>query len=178
MKQVVCALCLIACAASATAARALAQDAAPAPEASSSDPVFQRLLEPLQKECRIPLRLPRRLPDLGQGTDPVYAVLESAQPDRYSIILGFTEDCNGASFCRIGVLTGRKLAGPSRWSGKQVRLHFGLRGVYQEAECGANCTDAVIRWREGDVEYSVGVKAGSLVDAKNLANASLAKPAP
>jgi len=172
MKQVLSALCLVACVACASAL--YAQDT---PQAASSDPIFQRILEPLQKECQVPLRLPRRLPDLGQGTDPVYAVLESAQPDSYSIILGFTEDCNGASFCRIGILAGRKVPGQSRLSGKQVRLNYGFRGVYQEAECGANCTDAVIRWREGDVEYSVGVKAGSLADAKNLANASLRKPA-
>ena len=130
------------------------------------------MIEELQAKVSIPLRLPAKLPDLGQGTDPVYAIVEQARLIPTAFVLGFTPDCNGASVCRIGSLSGAA-AGQKKLRGKAVRLIRGITGRYAEAECGANCSDSVVSWREGRNQYSVGVKAGSQADAAALANATL-----
>jgi len=140
--------------------------------AAHVDPVFETVIEDLHAKVKIPLRLPGKLPDLGQGTDAVYAIVERATPYSYSIVLGFTPDCNGGSACRIGSLSGAA-AGHKKLRGKLVRLKRGITGHYIEGECGANCADSVIRWREGANEYSAGLKAGSEADAAALANAAL-----
>lgn len=134
-------------------------------------PVFAPILKQLQQGTTIPVRLPGNLPDLGQGQDPIYAVVEFAKPAGYSIILGFTPDCNGASVCRLGTLGARRVVKGRSLKGKRVSLARGIVGIYREASCGANCSDSVITWREGAVEYSAGVKAGSEEDARKLANA-------
>lgn len=140
--------------------------------ADDVDPVFRPVIEELQAKVSIPLRLPSRLPDLGQGTDPVYAIVEQAKAHSYAIVLGFTPDCNGASVCRIGSISGA-VAGQKKLRGKTIRLKGGITGRYVEAECGANCSDSVVSWREGRNQYSVGLKAGSQADAAALANATL-----
>ena len=136
------------------------------------DPAFRPVIEELRTKVSIPLRLPAKLPDLGQGSDPVYAIVERATAYSYTIVLGYTPDCNGASVCRIGSLSGAA-AGQKKLRGKAVRLSRGITGRYTEAECGANCSDSVISWQEGRNQYSVGVKAGSEADAAALANATL-----
>lgn len=136
-------------------------------------PVFAPIVAQLREHTAIPVRLPATLPDLGQGRDPIYAVVEYARKSRYSVILAFTPDCNGASVCRIGTMRARRLPKPEPARGKRVRLAGGVSGMYREASCGANCSDSVITWREGNVEYSAGVKAGSEKDVVNLANAIL-----
>jgi hypothetical protein len=135
------------------------------------DRVFQPVLGALQQKCPVRLRLPAHVPDLGQGNDPVYGVLGEAAVDRYTVYLAFTPDCNGASVCRIASFSAGPAGKDSAGAGGSVRLPGGRRGVYSEAECGANCSDAVVRWREGAVEYTVGVKGGSRADVVRLANA-------
>ena len=140
--------------------------------AGEVDPAFTAAAEQLRHTVKIPLRLPSKLPDLGQGREAVYAIVERAAPRSYSIIIGFTPDCNGASVCRIGTLAGSP-AGRKRLRGKGVKLKNGVAGRFNEASCGANCSDSIVSWREGANEYTVGVKAGSENDAAALANACL-----
>lgn len=141
---------------------------------TDSDPVFRSILGELLQQTRIAVRLPAKLPDLRQGSDRVYAVLAHAEPRSYSVVLAFTPDCNGASFCRIGSLNG-SAASSKRSTGKRIRLARGVAGYYTEAVCGANCPDSVISWREGPNEYTAGIKGGSEADVAALANAVLAR---
>jgi hypothetical protein len=143
-----------------------------APPQTDVDPVFQPLLDKLRQETRVSVRLPAKLPDLGQGSDRVYAVLAHADARSYSVVLAFTPDCNGASFCRLGSLTGSAAIG-KRMAGKRVRLARGVPGYYTKAVCGANCSDSVISWRQGSNEYTAGVKGGAETDVAALANAVL-----
>ncbi len=138
------------------------------------DPVFDPVIEGLRAEVAMPLRLSAKLPDLGQGTDRVYAIVEHASSASYSVLLAFTADCNGASVCRIGSLSGSR-SPQKKLHGKAVHLHKGITGRYTEADCGANCSDAVVSWREGPYLYSVSVKAGSQADALALANSTFIK---
>jgi hypothetical protein len=145
-----------------------------APRQTDVDPVFRPIVDGLRQKTRIAVRLPAKLPDLGQGSDRVYAVLAHAEPGSYSVVLAFTPDCNGASFCRIGSLTGAA-ASSKRSTGKRIRLARGVTGYYTEGVCGANCPDSVISWREGPNEYTAGIKGGGETDVAALANAVLAQ---
>jgi hypothetical protein len=153
---------------------ALAAFALAAAPVAQVDPVFEAVIEGLYDKAAMPLRLPVKLPDLGQGTDRVYAIVEHAGSASYSVLLAFTPDCSGASVCRIGSFSGSR-AGQKKLHGKAVRLQKGITGRYTESECGANCSDSVVSWREGPYLYSVGVKAGSQADAVALANSTLIK---
>jgi hypothetical protein len=137
------------------------------------DPAFAPVIEDLRSKVAIPLRLPTVLPDLGQGTDRVYTIVQRAESSSYSVLLAFTPDCNGASVCRIGTLSGAK-ASRQRVHGKAVHLKKGITGRYTESNCGANCSDAVVSWREGANAYAARVKAGRRDDAVALANSTLA----
>ena len=145
-----------------------------APWQTEVDPVFRPMVDELRQKTRIAVRLPAKLPDLGQGSDRVYAVLARAETGSYSIVLAFTPECNGASFCRIGSLTGSGASGKRR-TGKRIRLARGVTGYYTEGVCGANCPDSVISWREGPGEYTAGIKGGREADVAALANAILAR---
>ena len=124
----------------------------------------------LRQGTTIPLRLPPKMPDLGQGNDPLYAIVELAKPTAYSVIIGFTPDCNGASVCRAGTLAARRLPKARAPRGKKVTLVNGVSGSFREGTCAAGCADSVVEWLEGNVQYSVGVKAGSQDDVTKLAN--------
>ena len=145
-----------------------------APGQTGVDPIFRPIVDELRQKTRIAVRLPTKLPDVGQGSDRVYAVLAHAEPGSYSVLLAFTPDCNGASFCRIGSLTG-SAASSKRSKGKQIRLARGVKGYYTEAVCGANCPDSIISWKEGPNEYTAGIKGGGEADVAALANAVLAQ---
>ena len=142
------------------------------------DSIFQPLLPGFQERGGVPARLPAKLPELGQGKDPLYAVLGHADRNAYTIYLSFTPDCNGASVCRLGTLSGQALSAlgskkNAKARANAVRLANGTIGVYAQSECGANCSDSVVRWREGAAEYSAGVKGGSREDVLQLANSCL-----
>jgi len=142
-------------------------------QAEERTQIFAPILRELKQSTSVPVRLPDHLPDLGQGQEPLYAVLEFARPAGYSVILAFTPDCNGASVCRVGTLSARRVTKGRIARGKRVTLAGGVAGAYREGGCGAGCSDSVVTWRDGTVEYSAGVKAGSETDVVKLANAIL-----
>jgi hypothetical protein len=47
--------------------------------------VFASVMPALRKQTRVPLRLPSFLPDSGDKDSPIYAILESADPQGYEI---------------------------------------------------------------------------------------------
>lgn len=71
----------------------------------SVDPLFRSVAASLREKTEIPARLPSRMPDIGQGSGPIYATLKEASPEESIVVIGFVPDCNGASFCRLGTLS-------------------------------------------------------------------------
>ena len=118
----------------------------------------------------MPVAVPRRLPDVGQGSEPIYATVVEASTDGYRIVLGFTPDCGGGTACRLGELAARRAAATAP-PGQPVELAGGLQGRFVDATCGANCSDSTLTWQARGVERSVGLKAGSVADVTGLANA-------
>src|SRR4051812_3960726 len=132
---------------------------------AQADPVFATAAKLLKEKCAIPARLPKALPDVGQGNERIYASPQTVEHDSYVVILAYTEDCNGASFCRLGSLQGKAAPqGRSSLHGKPVRLAHGIRGFFGEASCGAGCSDATVEWQQGNNIYSAGLKGAKLQD--------------
>ncbi|MFM7447987.1 MAG: hypothetical protein ACKO24_05250 [Leptolyngbyaceae cyanobacterium] len=113
---------LISCSAS-------AQTPSPIPGAKAVLPIFQPILEQLQRQTRIPVVLPTDIPTkaavpnstgetqtyIDVPTTPdgkfqkVYAHIIDAQPDRYEISLDATSTCQGQDSCSFGLLSGQQL---------------------------------------------------------------------
>ncbi len=132
-------------------------------------PVFKTILVQLRRKTKVPVRLPARLPDLGQGTERIYAVIVNAVSSGYQIVLDFTPDCGGETPCRLATLSATQHA--TKQTGESVRLARGITGYFNEASIGANVSDGTLTWCQQGVQYSVGIKAGDVKEVVELANA-------
>lgn len=138
--------------------------------------VFAPVIEGIKKQVQIPVRVPNRLADMGQGSHTVYASVEGARSESYSIILGTEPGCTGGNYCRLGTVAAEKITTgtiPLR-GGEKVTLQGGLAGWYFFNECGANCPDNTIVWEQAGVRYTVGIKSGRREELIQMANATLA----
>ncbi len=125
----------------------------PAPQPKSND-IFKEIIPLLLQKTRVPLRLPEYVPysdDKG-----LYAILEVAQPDAYSIQLAWAKDCEGGNACHVGYIgASRTRPQPSYKHKVPVTLTRGIKGAFVDFECGAHCDDASIHWGEGEFYYEI-----------------------
>lgn len=77
-------------------------------KAGKINPAFNSILAELRQKCRLPILLPTDLGNEGEEA-PIYARVVEAKPDRYELILGFYEDCEGGNACRWGTVSGEKV---------------------------------------------------------------------
>ena len=136
--------------------------------------VFASVMPELRKQTRVPLRLPSFLPDSGDKDSPVYAILESADPQGYEIQLAWTEDCNGGNACHYGTVQG-SVTPPAEDSGRKVPviLAGGIKGYFIDSSCGAHCSDSWVRWSENGFHYSIGIKAEKKRNLVRVANSAI-----
>ena len=119
----------------------------------------------------IPLLLPDKLTVDIALRDP--SVSGDIKPDRYSLELGATRSCGGATACFIAAFIaqrGAKLSGSPN-----VRLRNGVVGRYTPFKCGASCGPSAIEWRLNGAIYTIQIKgiAGTRASMITLANAAL-----
>jgi len=137
-------------------------------------------VEELQAGTSIPLRLPmveQFDDDFGVFEDPdVYPNPSVLDDDHYTITIGFGPDCAGGNVCRIGTISGRRLAADESplMGGVPVPLPDGRTGQFFDATCGANCGDGFVTWLEGDIQYTVGAKVAPGPDMLEWAWSALA----
>jgi hypothetical protein len=147
----------------------------PAPQLRSND-IFKEIIPLLLRKTRVPLRLPEYVPysdDKG-----LYAILEVAQPDAYSIQLAWVKDCEGGNACHVGYIGASKTRPqPSDKPEVPVTLTGGIRGSFFNFECGAHCDDAYLEWHEGEFYYEIGLKAGDKETLLRMANTAIRVPA-
>ncbi|MFN6486145.1 MULTISPECIES: hypothetical protein [unclassified Nostoc] len=136
-------------------------------------PVFKSILPKLKQKSQIRILLPKFIPE-SDGENPIYATIETATPKEYDILLGFSPDCNGASACRLGVVTAEAVTRKTpRLTGKPVSLAKGITGYFVDFTCGAGCSDATLTWRQQGVQYVVGLKAGDRTSLVKMANSAI-----
>lgn len=137
----------------------------------------------------MPLDRPFSPPSPPISALPVYTVL-TPETDRYNIVVGYSPDCDGGNACRIGTIVGARrtdntsidqqysndLSAATRTSPEKaefVSLANGHRGWFSPWVCGANCSDALLSWDDGNYRYLVSVKVGSRDQLVELANSAI-----
>jgi len=161
------------------------QDASPSkktqtPNTSSGVPhvgpnvAFNTIIPALGQKTLVPLRLPEYLPFSNDKETPLYVLLESAEPDRYSIQFAGTDDCEGGNACHFGYIGGSKTPFPKDGRRRvSVALSGGIKGSFANFDCGAHCDDASIEWSEGGYYYSIDLKAGDKKTLVRMANSAI-----
>ncbi|MBD2345321.1 hypothetical protein [Anabaena subtropica] len=135
--------------------------------------VFKSILPKLKQKTQIKILLPKYIPE-SDGTNPIYAIVETSTPKKYDILLGFSPDCTGGTACRLGVVSAEAVTRKTpRLTGRRVTLAKGITGYFVDFRCGANCSDATLRWRQQGVQYSFGLKAGDRNSLIKMANSAI-----
>lgn len=135
--------------------------------------IFSNLLPKLKVQTELPVRLPAYIPEL-EGSNRLYALLESVNASEYRIQLAFTEDCTGENACRLGSIFAEAITAQSPdLTGKTVALADGITGYFTDATCGANCSDAALTWQQDSVRYTIAVKAGKVETLARMANSAI-----
>lgn len=136
-------------------------------------PAFGSIHPKLKQKTKLKILLPKYIPS-EDGINPIYAILETATQNRYSIILGYTPNCNGGTACRLGTIYAESITSKTpRLTGKKVSLAKGITGYFVDFSCGANCSDATLTWRQGNGQYTVGLKAGDRAALVKMANSAI-----
>jgi hypothetical protein len=134
-----------------------------------ANPVFKSILPKLKKNSQIKILLPKYIPGL-EGENPLYAIIETANKNKYDIILGFSPDCTGGSACRFGMISAEAINSKTpKLKGKAVSLAKGTTAYFVDAKCGANCSDSTLTWREKGIQYTFGLKAGKQSELVEMA---------
>jgi len=114
----------------------------------------------LRGRTKVPLRLPTFIPSYSDEENPLFAILQSADPQGYDVELAWADPCGGANWCHIGEIVGSSRPIPSSEGHRTpVSLHSGLTGYFIEFTCGAHCDDSEIQWTESGYHYSIRGKA-------------------
>lgn len=152
---------------------------------------FQGILPALQHKTQVPIVLPVSI-HYTDSSIGLYAVVETATPEQYVIILGATPDCNGGNACRWGTLSGEAITPitppPEAESDflndshpKPVLLEppgflslaKNKTGYFVPSVCGAFCSDSQLFWEQNGYRYMVGIKAGKLKELVLMANSAI-----
>jgi hypothetical protein len=130
----------------------------------------------------VPYMLPPEFP-VEAGLPEIVPYFITRDADVYEISLDYGVECQGVGACHYGFL-GAHLAdgalptGSSQYPfdssrAQTVQLDRGITGYFMDAQCGANCGDAVVYWIYNGYEYMLGLKAGPKDIVVALANAAI-----
>jgi hypothetical protein len=145
-------------------------------DASAHEPnhIFKEMIPRLLKKTLIPIRLPEFVPYTDDKDTPLYAILELAELDNYSIQLAWLKNCQGGNACHVGYIGGSKT--PPRSTGRRtvpVTLKRGIKGTFSGFDCGAHCDDASLDWSQDGYHYGISLKAGDRKTLVRMANSAI-----
>ena len=135
--------------------------------AAGSDTAFAtKLFAPIAsglQNSAVPVLLPGSLP--AADLEGLRAELRSANGNGYAIDLDYAADCNGATACYLGQITGKPSNG-SKLSGTPVALSNGTTGYFVLGPCGASCSDSTITFDSNGSRYVFAEKGATLDSLK------------
>ena len=100
------------------------------PTPSMPHPIFSEILPVLKTQTKLPIRLPAYIPE-SDGSNPIYALLETATTSEYRILLAFTENCSGGNACRSGGIFAQAITPKTpTLTGEAVDLANGITGYF------------------------------------------------
>lgn len=144
------------------------------PTSSIPNPIFSKILPVLKVQTQLTIRLPTYIPETD-GSNSIYALMETATAKEYRILLAFTSNCTGGNACRLGSIFAQAITLKTpTLTGKVVSLANGITGYFTDAICGANCSDATLVWEQNYVRYAVAIKAGKVATLVKMANPVIA----
>lgn len=144
------------------------------PPPIKANPVFQPVVPQIRKTTKIPVLLPKEIP-IPQTGSPLYATLDTVTPQKYVVLLEEVPNCNRVVGCRYGAVVGEAVTSKTPLMlGKAIFLRKGVTAYFTASICAANCSDAVVMWRQKGIQYSVGFKAAQQVDLVAVANSFIA----
>jgi len=144
------------------------------PAIAKPDPhqIFESVAPQLQQQTQLSVLLPGFVPEADYVE--IYPILTSVTSSKYEIMLGYTEDCNGGTACRLGMISAETITpAAKKLTGEKVDLPSGITGYFVDATCGANCSDATISWDQKGSRYTLGIKAGKKEDLVKMANSAI-----
>jgi hypothetical protein len=135
--------------------------------------VFDDVLPIILRESRVPARLPGFLPGVDKA-HPIYVVKREVTPSNYDLLLAVDLPCDGQNNCLYGSVTG-SVSPPDKADGTPVSilLKGRLKAAYFRPSCHAYCSEAYVKWREGQYYYAVGLKAGTLPQLRKVAESAI-----
>lgn len=129
----------------------------------------------IYQHAHIPVLIPSVMPPWG--VTRVYESVDLAGPGKYRISFGLAPNCNGATACDGGSVTGgirEGMADLLRDSSRQsVRLRDGTPATFVEARCGASCGDSALGFWRRRVWYMLYLHAAGKADMLRTANSML-----
>jgi|GEM_PF-1034895 len=136
------------------------------------NPAFQSVLAKLKSTTKIPLLLPGYLPTSDK--DKVYVSVQKVTVSLYDIEITLAPDCNYAGACHAASVHAEQVAANTATpEGEVVYLSKEMVGYYQPFGCGASCSDSAMVWQQGNVRYTVTIKAGNLEQMLRMANSAI-----
>lgn len=126
----------------------------------------------IKRKSKMPVLLPSYLGNEKEQNELYPNTLEVVS-GKYTIIVGFSEDCAGGNACRWGIISGEKVKKRVPLKGKKVILKNGLIGYFQDAVCNAVCSDSEITFYQKKYKYSFGVKAAKLNTMIKVVNSAI-----
>lgn len=152
------------------------------PCTAASDPLFDSIASNVRRHTRLPVLLPKKMPDIGQGNQALHAWIKEASASRYSIILSFRGPAGtpcapeqgpaaaDSQVCRFASLFAERASATTCGQGSTIVLADNVRGCVTQPPVGANAGDSRIVWMSGGIRYGATIKAGAEQDLAALAN--------
>ena len=137
----------------------------------------QQLFAPIAqglKQSAVPVLVPGTLP--ADDLHGLRAELRSAGRDGYTIELDYAADCNGATACYLGRISGERSNG-SKPPGSKVALSGGTTGYFVLGPCGASCSDSTMTFDRGGYRYVFAEKGASRDSLAQWASSIVTLPA-
>lgn len=140
------------------------------------DARLRPLIPRLKRKVDVLIRLPQTLkPFLDPRKPQLYPRIEEAESDIYRIRIESEEDCDGASYCALGWISGELRSDKNKdeidnviKEGKVVRLATDLKGYYMNLSADSRLHD-ILLWQQEGVFYTVAMY-GSEQELSQIAN--------
>jgi hypothetical protein len=144
--------------------------------ASATARAFQPVAKTLPAKTSVPVLLPTYLPyDNARPANftgvSAYTSVEVSH-DAYSVELSARPGCEGG-VCHLGSISAKRAPLNAEAGDQRVALHKGIVGFFVPAACGANCSDASLRWAMNGVTYTIASKGGNLRELQRSANSAI-----
>jgi hypothetical protein len=148
---------------------------------ATSDPLFNSVISKVVQHTRLPVLLPKKMPNVGQDAQSLYAWIKDASVPKYIIVLSFLgppgtpcapdrgREAADSPVCRFASFSGEIAQMPKCAPSTTVVLMDNLHGCLTSATIGAGVGESEIVWLDAGIRYRITIKGGTDEDVTILA---------